>query len=73
MIKHLVKSIKEHPMPGYHVFTQDIRAKHLIIKDYKVAAYPTTTLIDKNGRIFLATLSDIPDELIKQIEAALKN
>jgi peroxiredoxin len=67
-----LKGLKEFKMDGLPVYTNGLRAKHPVISAYKVAGYPTTTLIDRQGRIFLATPSDVPEELTRQIEAALK-
>ncbi len=64
-------SLKKHKIPGYHVFTEDKKSNHPVIKSYKVAGYPTTCLIDRNGNIFAATPSNNPEELRKQIEDAL--
>jgi peroxiredoxin len=64
-------AIKKYKIPGYHVFTENKELSHPIIKSYKVASYPTTCLIDKNGKIFMATPSDNPEELQKEIEQAL--
>ncbi|MCJ0742212.1 TlpA family protein disulfide reductase [Pedobacter montanisoli] len=67
-----LEALQQFDIQGIHVYTQGLGTKHPIISDYKVAAYPTTTLIDKKGRIFMATPSDQPEELITQINAALK-
>lgn len=64
-------SLKKHEIPGDHVFTENKKSDHPVIKSYKVAGYPTTCLIDRNGKIFAATPSNNPEELQKQIEDAL--
>lgn len=65
-------SLKKFAIEGYHVFTQNKGSHHSIIKDYKVGQYPTTFLIDKNGRVYNAKPPDDPDELITQIEQMLQ-
>jgi hypothetical protein len=45
--------------------------QHPVIKDYKVYGYPTSRLIDKNGKIFRAVPSTNPTELVKQIMEAI--
>ena len=67
------KSLAKYEISGYHVFTQNKERGHTIIKDYKVEGYPTTYLIGKDGKIFDANPSNNADDLIKQIEAALKS
>jgi cytochrome oxidase Cu insertion factor (SCO1/SenC/PrrC family) len=64
-------ALKKYNIPGYHVFTENQESSHPIIKSYKVAGYPTTCLIDRNGKIFMATPSNNPEELQKEIEDAL--
>ncbi len=64
-------SLKKYNISGYHVFTENKRSDHPVIKSYKVAGYPTTCLIDRNGKIFAATPSNNPEELQEQIEDAL--
>ena len=66
------KALTRFNIEGYHAFTQNKEGEHDIVKSYKVAGYPTTCLIDKNGNIFAATPSSNPDEFIKQIKDALK-
>lgn len=65
-------SVKKFDILGYHVFTENRESDHPIIKSYKVAGYPTTCLIDRNGNIFMANPSNNPDQLKEQIEGALK-
>lgn len=57
---------------GYHAFTEGKEINHSIIRDYKVANYPTTCLIDAGGKIFMANPSNEPEKLKEQIEDALK-
>lgn len=64
-------ALNKYKIPGHHLFTENKEANHPVIKLYKVAGYPTTCLIDKNGKIFMANPSDNPEELLKQIEEAL--
>lgn len=64
-------ALKQYNVQGYHVFTENQESSHPIIKSYKVAGYPTTCLIDRNGKIFLATPSNNPEGLQKEIEEAL--
>lgn len=64
-------ALKKYQIPGYHVFTENKESNHQIINSYKVAGYPTTCLIDRNGKIFIATPSDDPNELQKEIKEAL--
>lgn len=66
-----LNALKKYSIPGHHFFTEGKGADHPIIHSYKVGSYPTTCLIDRNGKIFLATPSRTPDELIQQIEKAL--
>ncbi len=68
-----LKALKQFDIKGIHLYTEGLAAKHPIITAYKVAGYPTTALIDKQGKIFIATPSDLPNELISQISAALKS
>ncbi len=64
-------SLKKYKIDGLHVFTENKENNHPIIKTYKVGEYPTTCLIDGSGKIFMASTSNNPDELIRQIETAL--
>lgn len=65
-------SLKKYKIEGYHVFTENKEGNHPVIKSYKVGGYPTTCIIDGNGKIFMANPSDDPAELQNQIKAALK-
>lgn len=62
---------KKENIIGYHVFTQGRKAQHGVIKDYKVSNYPTTYIIDKNGKIFSAHPSTNAETLKNQIVKAL--
>lgn len=64
-------ALKKYKIPGYHVYTQNKESAHPIIQAYKVNGYPSTFLIDKNGKIFTANPSASAAELTKQMEAAL--
>ncbi|MBO9683841.1 MAG: TlpA family protein disulfide reductase, partial [Flavisolibacter sp.] len=64
-------ALKKYTIAGYHAYTEGKKGDHPIISAYKVGGYPTTCLIDRNGKIFLATPSTQPAELIQQIEQAL--
>ncbi len=66
------KSLIKYDIKGYHAFTENKEREHPIISAYKVGGYPTTYLIDKNGKIFNANPPNISNELQKQIEEALK-
>jgi hypothetical protein len=65
------KALVKFSIDGYLTFTQNKEASHGDHKK-KVAGYLTICLIDKKGNIFAATPASSPGELIKQIEAALK-
>ncbi len=65
------KALKQYHIEGYHVFTQDKGENHPVIKAYKVAGYPATYLVDKNGKIFMANPSNDPELLQKEMEDAL--
>ncbi len=67
------KSLLKFNIDGYHVFTEGKEASHSIISDYQVYGYPTNRLIDREGKFFIITPSDNPEELIKQIHEAMKN
>jgi peroxiredoxin len=56
---------------GYHAFTENKFRDHPVIRTYNVKGYPTTYLIDRNGKLFNLQPSHNPDELRKEIEAAL--
>jgi cytochrome oxidase Cu insertion factor (SCO1/SenC/PrrC family) len=64
-------ALKKYTIAGYHAFTEGKKGEHPIISAYKVGGYPTTCLINRNGKIFLATPATQPGELIQQIEQAL--
>jgi thioredoxin-related protein len=66
------KSLSKFKIEGYHVFTEGKEATHQVISDYQVYGYPTNRLIDKKGTFFIVAPSDNPEELIKQINEALK-
>jgi len=66
------KSLLKYNIKGYHAYTQNLEGMHPIINAYKVSGYPTTCIIDKNGNIFNAHPSNVPDELQEQIIEALK-
>ena len=63
-------ALRKYKIQGYHVFTENKENDHPVIKSYKVAGYPTTIIIDRNGKIFMANPSNDPAELQKEIEAA---
>lgn len=65
------RALKKYNIEGVHVYTENMEARHPIIKAYKVNGYPTTCLIDRNGNIFNAHPSNISTVLQKQIEDAL--
>lgn len=65
------KALEQFNIPGYHVFTENKYREHPIIKAYNVGQYPTTYIIGKNGKIVSTKPSDNPDELQKEITAAL--
>lgn len=65
------KALLKFNIPGYHAFTENKFRDHPVIKAYNVTGYPTTYLIDKKGKIFNINPSHNPDELKKEIEAAL--
>ena len=65
------KALQKFNIPGYHAFTENKFRDHPVIKTYNVNEYPTTYLIDKKGEIFNINPSHDPDELKKEIEAAL--
>ncbi len=67
-----LQALKKQEIQGLHVFTGNKEADHPVIAAYKVMGYPTTFLIDKNGKTFLATPSNDPTTLIQEIEAALR-
>lgn len=66
------QSLKKFNIPGYHVYTEDRERRHPVIAAYRVSGYPTTFLIDKQGNIFIAGPSGMPDVLTAQINEALK-
>jgi peroxiredoxin len=64
-------ALDNYKIEGYHVYTENKKFDHPIIKDYKVYDYPTNRLIGRDGKIAVMAPSDNPSELIKQIEAVL--
>ncbi|MCB0821544.1 MAG: TlpA family protein disulfide reductase [Bacteroidales bacterium] len=66
-------SLEKFNIDGYHVFTENLRGRHPVIKDYHVGSFPTTCLIDGDGNIFSASPSRDPDKLKMQIEDALSH
>ena len=65
-------ALTKYNIKGYHVFTENKESKHPVIDAYKVAGYPTTFLIDKNGNIFNSKPSNSAEELKLQIAEALQ-
>ncbi len=65
------KALMKFNIEGYHAFTENKFRDHPVIRKYNVNEYPTTYLIDKTGGIFNINPSHNPDELRKEIEAAL--
>jgi cytochrome oxidase Cu insertion factor (SCO1/SenC/PrrC family) len=65
-------SLKKFDISGYHVFTENKESSHPVIYAYKVGGYPTTCLIDGNGKIFMSNPSNKPEELIEQIKEVIK-
>lgn len=65
-------ALLKYKIPGYHVFTENKGQEHQVIKDYRVKAYPTTFLIDRNGKIAFANPSRDPSQLIREIENTLQ-
>ncbi|MFN8291891.1 MAG: redoxin domain-containing protein [Chitinophagaceae bacterium] len=65
-------AVKKFNIQGYHVFTENKLRDHPVIKAYNVTEYPTTYLIDRNGRILNINPPHDSDELIKEIEMALR-
>ena len=66
-----MESLDKYKLEGYQAFTENQEINHQIVKSYKVVGYPTTCLIDKRGKIFLANPSKFAQELQQQIENAL--
>jgi peroxiredoxin len=66
------KALRKYKIQGYHAFTENTYREHSIIKAYNVLEYPTTYLIDKNGKLLNTEPSRKADELRKEIELALK-
>ncbi len=65
-------SLAKYKIDGYHVYTKNLEMNHPVIKAYKVSGYPTSCIIDKNGKMFIATPSSNSKELQNEIEEALK-
>jgi len=65
------RALKRFVIEGYHAYTENKEADHDIIRAYKVTSYPTTCIIDKQGKLFTANPSNNPDVLLKQLEEAL--
>ncbi|MFN8251202.1 MAG: TlpA disulfide reductase family protein [Ferruginibacter sp.] len=65
------EALKKYNIAGYNVFTENKGESHPIIKAYKVAGFPSTYLIDRDGKIFMTNPSNNPQELQKEIEDAL--
>lgn len=65
------KALTRFNIDGYHAFTGNKFKDHSVIKAYNVSSYPTTVLIDKKGNVFNIAPSENPDDLKKEIEAAL--
>jgi peroxiredoxin len=68
-----LKGIENPNIAGMHVYTEGKESNHTVVKDYKVHGYPTNRIIGKNGNIFLAFPARNPEELINQIDDALKS
>ena len=66
------KALYKFNIEGYHVFTEGKEATHPIIGNYQVFGYPTNRLLDREGKFFIVAPSDKAEELIKEINAALK-
>lgn len=65
------KALATYKIGGYHVFTQDKGREHAMIKDYQVDGYPTTYIIDPNGKMAVVRPARSAEELIREIEAVL--
>ncbi|MEO6405016.1 MAG: redoxin domain-containing protein [Ferruginibacter sp.] len=65
------KAMKKFKIDGYHAFTENKFRDHPIIRTYNVTEYPTTFLINKNGKLININPSHDPGELKKEIEVAL--
>jgi peroxiredoxin len=66
-----LKALKKHEIAGQHLYTQNKGVGHPIINSYRVLGYPTTYIIDKNGKIFSANPSMNKIDLQNEIEQAL--
>ncbi|MGN6294282.1 MAG: TlpA family protein disulfide reductase [Chitinophagaceae bacterium] len=67
-----LQALSQFKIKGRHVYTQDLKDSHPIIRDYQVKGYPTLCIIDKKGNIFNASppLGN-SDAFLKQVRAAL--
>ena len=65
------EALIKYNIAGYHVYTNN-KPDHPVIKDYKIYGYPTNRLIDRNGKVFKMDPSSNPEELIMQINEAVK-
>jgi cytochrome oxidase Cu insertion factor (SCO1/SenC/PrrC family) len=66
------KALVSYNIGGYHVFTQNRGREHAMINDYLVDGYPTTYLIDPNGKMAVVEPAREAPALIKQIETVLQ-
>lgn len=68
--KTWIDALRKENIEGFHVYTAGLRDKHPIVSAYHINGYPYTALIDRHGNIFRVTPSEVPGELIGQIEEA---
>ncbi|KQS30628.1 TlpA disulfide reductase family protein [Dyadobacter sp. Leaf189] len=66
------KAVARFGVKGLHAFTENQLRTHPIIQSYQVTAYPSTYIIDPNGKIFSTQPSQNHDILKKQLEESIR-
>ncbi|HSC54733.1 MAG TPA: TlpA disulfide reductase family protein [Phnomibacter sp.] len=66
-------AIEKDGIPWKHILNNETSAKQDLVKEYRVTAFPTKILLDKEGKILLRITASATDDIDKALEKALKN
>jgi thiol-disulfide isomerase/thioredoxin len=66
--KNWLEAIEKDGTPWIHILNNEEVEKQDLIKDYRLTAYPTKMLLDKEGKILLRVVGGEPSDLDKTLE-----
>lgn len=68
-----LEAIEKDGINWVHILNNDGKEKQDIVKDYRVSAFPTKILLDKDGKILLRITASATDDIDKMLEKKLGN